>query len=249
MTPESLAPLFQRAIKDPRTKAIVLRVSSPGGEVLASEQIASLVSKAKNKKPVVVSMGDMAASGGYFISAPASTIYADKLTLTGSIGVFLGKFNLGGLYKRLDLRKEVDGFGPYPGLDSEHKAWNQEERAIMQRRLNQYYESFIQYVAQQRNISKELAQKAGQGRVWLGSESTDLKIVDKHGGLLDAIEGAKKQAKLSDDFIIYPVRESMSLVDAIAAETTPSIFLFSDLQKELAKLAWLKEHPFLYLAD
>jgi protease-4 len=249
VTPESLAPLFQRAVKDPRTKAIVLRVSSPGGEVLASEQIANLVSQAKNKKPVIVSMGDVAASGGYFISAPASTIYADRLTLTGSIGVFLGKFNLGGLYRKLDLRKEVDGFGPYPGLDSEHKAWTQEERAIMQRRLNQYYESFIQYVAQQRNISKEAAQKAGQGRVWLGSESTDLKIVDKHGGLLDAIEGAKKQAKLSDDFIIYPVRESMSLVDAIAAETTPSIFLFSDLQKELAKLAWLKEHPFLYLAD
>jgi protease-4 len=249
MTPESLEPLFQRAVRDPRTKAIVLRVSSPGGEVLASEQIANLVSQAKNKKPVIISMGDMAASGGYFISAPASTIYADKLTLTGSIGVFLGKFNLGGLYKKLDLRKEVEGFGPYPGLDSEHKAWTQEERAIMQRRLDQYYESFIQYVAQKRNISKELAQKAGQGRVWLGSESIDLKIVDKHGGLLDAIEGAKKQAKLSDDFIIYPVRESMSLVDAIAAETTPSIFLFSDLQKELAKLAWLKEHPFLYLAD
>lgn len=257
MTPEGLEPLFQRAINDTRTKAIVLRVSSPGGEVLASEQIANLVAQAKNKKPLIVSMGDMAASGGYFISAPASTIYADKLTLTGSIGVFLGKFNLGGLYQKLDLRKELMGLGPYPGLDSEHRAWTREERAIMQRRLDQYYESFVDYVARHRNISKDLAQKAAQGRVWLGSESVDLKIVDKHGGLLEAIEAAYKQANITDDFVIHPVRESMGLLDVLSEETIPGaslnlnslgLFLDPELQKETAKMFWIKEHPFLYLA-
>ncbi len=257
ITPKSLEPLFKKAINDPRTKAIVLRVSSPGGEVLASEQIANLVSEAQSKKPVIISMGDVAASGGYFISAPAQMIFANKLTLTGSIGVFLGKFNLGRLYQKLDLHKEVTGLGPYPGIDSEHKAWIPEERVIMQRRLNQYYESFVEFVAKQRKISKGIAEKAAQGRVWLGEESIGLKIIDKNGGILEAIESAKKHTGLSTPFVIYPVRESLGIFEAISEETVPSIssqlnsfgFLInSDLQKEAAKLSWIQKHPFLYLA-
>jgi protease IV len=256
ITPQALEPLFQQAIRDSRTRAIVFRVSSPGGEVIASEQIANLVAYAKSKKPVIVSMGDMAASGGYFISAPSDRIFADKFSLTGSIGVFLGKFNFASLYQKLELRKEILGLGPYPSLDSEHKAWTVEERAVMQRRLNQYYTSFVDFVAQARKIPLESAEKAAQGRVWLGSESVDLKIVDENGGLLRAIEEAQHRAGLTTHFVTYPIRESLSLFDTISEESLvgmangdslKSLLSLPDLQKELAQLYWFQDHPFLFL--
>jgi len=105
----------------------VLRVSSPGGEILASNEIAAMVESTKAKKPIIVSMGDVAASGGYLISAPADKIFAQPLTVTGSVGVFLGKFSLANLYKKIDLRKEVVSQAPYAGLLSEGKPWSPEE--------------------------------------------------------------------------------------------------------------------------
>lgn len=257
VTPDALEPLFQRAINDPRTQAIVFRVSSSGGEVLASEQIATLVSKARAKKPVIVSMGDMAASGGYLISAPANSIFADRLTFTGSIGVFLGKFNLAGLYQKLDLRKEVVGLGPYSALDSEAKAWTKAERGLMARRLNRYYDGFVDFVAKQRNISKELAEKAAQGRVWMGEESVGLKIIDKTGGILDAIAAAKLQTGLKTEFDIYPIRESVGIFEAISEETMPGVsldlntlglFVDKNIQKQMAQIAWISQNSFLYFA-
>ncbi len=257
VTPEGIEPLFDKALKDPRTKAIVLRVSSPGGEVLASEQIANTVARAKIKKPVIVSMGDVAASGGYFISAPAQKILANRLTLTGSIGVFLGKFNFGGLYKKLDLNKEVLGTGPYASIDSEHKSWTQEERAIMQKRLNQFYDSFVDFVAKNRKLSFETAEQAARGRVWLGKESIGLKIVDQSGGLLEAIETAKNEAGIQNNYEIYPIRESLNLFEALSEETLPGAqtnlglvkeLLDSDLQKSLAKALWMKQQTYLYWA-
>ena len=247
ITPTSVEPLLRKAMNDNRTKAIVLRVSSPGGEVLASEQIAALVTEAKSKKPLVVSMGDVAASGGYYISAPANTIFADNLTLTGSIGVFLGKFNLAKLFSKIELRKEVFGTGPYFAIDSEHKAWTPQEKAIMLRRLNQFYESFVDFVSKNRNISKDNAEKAAKGRVWLGRESVDLKIVDRVGGIMDAIETAKEKTGLSTEFVIHPVRETVGLFDAISEETFP--FALSDLQSELAKLYWIQKQSSLFLAN
>ena len=252
ITPDSLEPLFNKALSDPRTKSIVLRVSSPGGEVLASEQIANLVARAKKKKPVIISMGDYAASGGYFISAPGNKILADQLTLTGSIGVFLGKFNLGGLYRKLDVNKEIAGLSPFASIDSEHKAWTKDEKLIMQKRLNQYYGSFVDYVAKFRNISKETAEKAAQGRVWLGKESIDLKIVDKTGGLLDAIEVAKSESGETGPFVVYPVRESIGVIEAISEETLPGVSVNGLFDREviqsLAKMAWIQQQKYLYLA-
>lgn len=247
VTPKSVEPLIRKAVSDNRTKAIVLRVSSPGGEVLASEQIASLIAEAKSKKPLIVSMGDVAASGGYYISAPANTIFANNLTLTGSIGVFLGKFNLAKLFSKIDLKKEIIGTGPYFAIDSEHKAWTPDEKAIMNRRLNQFYESFVNYVARSRNISTETAEKAAKGRVWLGNESVELKIVDRVGGMMDAIETAKEKTGLSTEFVIYPVRESVSMFDAISEETFP--FALSEIQTELSKLYWIQKQSFLFLSN
>jgi len=257
ITPSKVEPLFKRAINDARTKVIVLRVSSPGGEVLASEQIASLIAEARLKKPIFVSMGDVAASGGYFISAPAQTIFADKLTLTGSIGVFLGKFNLGKLYSKLDLKKEISGLSPYLGIDSEHRAWTGEERSIMQRRLNQFYENFVDFVAKNRKITRESAEKAAQGRVWLGRESIDLKIVDSQGGIMDTIEAAKIQTGLNSDTVTFLIREPVGIFDAISEETSPfasagiesfGFLLDPQLQQEMAKLFWIQKHSVMYLA-
>jgi protease-4 len=256
ITPEHLESLFEKALRDNRTKAIVFRVSSPGGEVLASEEISSLVEKVKKQKPVIVSMGDMAASGGYFISAPSDKIFSNQLTLTGSIGVFLGKFNLAGLYQKLDIKKEIWGNGPWIGSDSEHKPWTKNERALMERRLFQYYDSFVDFVAKQRNLSKESAEKAAQGRVWLGVESIGLGLVDKTGGLLEAIEAAKAASGTKGTFVVHPVRESVSLFEALSEEATPGIL--SEFRSVaglwgpsfptlLAKMDWISQHPYLYL--
>ncbi|MBM4318046.1 MAG: signal peptide peptidase SppA [Deltaproteobacteria bacterium] len=257
ITPEHLESLFEKALRDNRTKAIVFRVSSSGGEVLASEEIASLVAKAKKQKPVIVSMGDMAASGGYFISAPSDKIFSNQLTLTGSIGVFLGKFNLAGLYQKLDIKKEIWGNGPWIGSDSEHKPWTKNERALMERRLLQYYDSFVDFVAKQRKLTKDAAEKAAQGRVWLGVESLGLGLVDKTGGLLEAIEAAKVACGDKGAFVVHPVRESLSLFEALSEEATPGVL--SDFKAVvslwgtsfpnlLAKMDWISQHPYLYLA-
>src|SRR5262249_40561148 len=162
-------------------KAIVLRVSSPGGEVLASDEIAGIIERARKQKPVVVSMGDVAASGGYLISAPADRIFLEPMTVTGSIGVFLGKFNLAGLLKKIELQKEVLSYAPHAGLFSEDRPLTNEGREILTRRLNQYYDSFVSFVAKSRGIPKEDAEAAAKGRVWLGEQARNLKLADERG--------------------------------------------------------------------
>jgi len=199
----------------------------------------------------------MAASGGYFISAPSDKIFSNQLTLTGSIGVFLGKFNLAGLYQKLDIKKEIWGNGPWIGSDSEHKPWNKNERALMEKRLLQYYDSFVDFVAKQRKLTKDAAEKAAQGRVWLGVESLGLGLVDKTGGLLEAIEAAKVACGDKGAFVVHPVRESLSLFEALSEEATPGVL--SDFKAVvslsgtsfpnlLAKMDWISQHPYLYLA-
>ena len=190
VTPGSFQKKLNHAIKDPRTKAIVVRVSSPGGEVMASQELADLVKEAKTDKPVIVSMGDMAASGGYYMSAPATRIFVNPLTLTGSIGVFMGKFQFSGLYKWLKLNKEIISKSPYPGLFSEDRSWSAAELQVMTQRLNTYYENFVGFVATSRSITKEKAEEAAQGRVWLGDQAKQLKLADELGGYMPALRYA-----------------------------------------------------------
>lgn len=219
ITPERLSRSLKRAVGDKYTDAVVLRVSSPGGEVVASDEIAAEVKKTNDVKPVVVTMGDVAASGGYFIAAPATKIFAQPLTITGSIGVFLGKFNFKELYKKIDLNKEVLTHAPYPGLLSEDRPWSEAEKKIMVKRLDEYYAGFVAHVAKYRHLKIDEAEKAAKGRVILGAEATGLKIVDSHTGYLDSVNEAAKLAGLEPgEYVTYVVQDGGGLLDLFGDE-------------------------------
>lgn len=251
ITPRRVDHLLSQALGDPRTSAIVLRVNSGGGEILASEEIAHLVEKAGKKKPIYLSMGDAAASGGYFIAIPAKRVFADPLTLTGSIGVFLGKFNLAGTFKWLQLKKEIISDAPYPNLFSEHQAWSPTERAILTKRMNQYYEGFTAYVAEKRKLTPAAAEKAAQGRVWLGHSALPLKLIDELGGINSAVRTAARDSDLSD-YETWVVEDGGGLFDFSAGVLGKAgIFdevLPSDLSRQMFWWAQLKKDPFLYLS-
>jgi protease-4 len=205
VTPASVQVKLKKAQSNPQTKAVILRVASPGGDVLASQQIATLLEETQSALPLFVSMGDVAASGGYFISAPAKRIFASPLTLTGSIGVFLGKFHFKGLYQFLDLHKEIQTTAPYPGLYSEDRPWSKAERAVMARRLENYYTSFLNYVSHNRRLSFEDVSAAAQGRVWTGQQALARQLVDELGGYYETVHYAAAQLGLERGE--YEVRE------------------------------------------
>ena len=257
VTPQKMQNLLKQAVSDQRTKAIVVRVSSRGGEILASDEIASFVENAKGKKPLVVSMGDMAASGGYYIAASGERIFASPLTFTGSIGVFVGKFNLEGLYKKLDLNKEILAHSPYPGLFSEDRPWNQREREIFLRRLNQYYDSFVASVGKARRLTQEQVEKVAKGRVWLGSDAYRLQLVDAEGGYLDAIKFVADKAGLKEEeYETWMVEEERGLLgffgDVAYSKSSFNALTLGLLSPELAReLNWMSrsvDEPYLYLA-
>jgi protease IV len=257
ITPERFERHLEKALRDARTKAIVVRVSSPGGEVLASQEIASLLESAKKKKPIFVSMGDYAASGGYMISAPAEAIFADPMTATGSIGVFLGKVSLEGLYKKIDLHKEIISQYPYAGIFSEGRSWNAEERTVMLRTLDQYYDGFVSQVARLRRLKKEEAEAAAKGRVWLGDDALQRKLIDKKGGLMAAIQFAREKIGVAEkDVETWPIIDSFGLFSMLenggmtqapsTIEGFAGLFISPEAGRSLDWMASLREQPFLY---
>ncbi|HRH45458.1 MAG TPA: signal peptide peptidase SppA, partial [Pyrinomonadaceae bacterium] len=182
-------------------KAIVLRVDSPGGSALASDLMWHAIENAKaKKKPVVVSMADYAASGGYYISCNADKIVAQPNTLTGSIGMFTGKMNVKGLYNWLGISNEYIMRGKNAGLFRETEKWSESERAKMVESANTVYkDNFLPKVAKGRNMTTEAVDAIGQGHVWTGTQGKEKGIVDEIGGMEKAIEIAKQLAGLPAD--------------------------------------------------
>lgn len=189
------------AVADNSIKAIVLRVDSPGGSALASDLMWHALENAKaKKKPVVVSMGDVAASGGYYISSNADKIVAQPTTVTGSIGVFVGKPVLKGLYEWLGITNEYTLRGKNAGIFRETEKWTPDERAKMEAQADKiYYNDFLPKVAKGRNKTTEEANALGQGRVWTGTQAKQNGLIDEFGGLEKAIEIAKQLANLPAD--------------------------------------------------
>jgi protease-4 len=188
------------AAEDATIKAIVLRVDSPGGSALASDLMWHALENAKAKKPVVVSMGDVAASGGYYIACNANKIVAEPTTVTGSIGVFMGKPVVKGLYDWLGVSNEYVMRGKNAGIFRETEKWTDTERAKMQDQANKiYYGDFVPKVAKGRGKTEEEVNTLGQGRVWTGTQGKQNGLVDEFGGLEKAIEIAKDLAKISPE--------------------------------------------------
>jgi len=188
------------AANDKSIKAIVLRVDSPGGSALASDLMWYALENAKAKKPVVVSMSDVAASGGYYIACNANKIVAEPSTVTGSIGVFMGKPVVKGLYDWLGVTNEYVMRGKNAGLFRETEKWTPEERAKMIEQTNSiYFDNFVPKVAKGRNKSAEEVNTIAQGRVWTGTQAKANGLIDEFGGLEKAIDIAKELANLPSD--------------------------------------------------
>jgi protease IV len=203
---DTLSKAINDARDDKTIKAIVIRVDSPGGSGLASDVIWHAVDAAKQKKPVVISMGDVAASGGYYISASASKIVAQPSTITGSIGVVAGKPVMRGFYDWLGISNEYILRGKNAGMFRETEKFNDDERAKFEAWIKTtYYNDFIPKVAKGRNKDAAYVDSVGQGRVWTGFQGKERGLVDEFGGLDTAIEVAKDLAKIPKDKGVHRV--------------------------------------------
>lgn len=185
------------AAADTSIKAIVLRVDSPGGSALASDLMWNALENAKAKKPLVVSMADVAASGGYYIACNANKIVAQPTTITGSIGVFMGKPVVKGLYDWLGITNQYVMRGKNAGIFRETEKWTPEERAKMEEQANNiYFGNFVPKVSKGRGKTDEEVNTIGQGRVWTGTQAKENGLIDEFGGLEKAISVAKELAGL-----------------------------------------------------
>src|SRR5947207_7510966 len=196
---DSLAKTLHEARDDQSIKAIVLRVDSPGGSGLASDIIWRAIESAKEKKPVVVSMSDVAASGGYYIACGANKIVAEPSTITGSIGVVGGKPVVKGFYDWIGVTNEYVLRGKNAGMFRETEKFSDDERKKFQEFLGTTYDDFISKVAKGRSKEKNYIDTIGQGRVWTGRQGKENGLVDEYGGLDKAIEIAKQLAHLPAD--------------------------------------------------
>ena len=215
MLSDDVSDAFYAAVKDPNVKAIVFRVSSPGGSDTASEQIADAMKAARDAgKPVVVSMGEYAASGGYWISSGASAIVANPSTLTGSIGVFGGKFALGDALSRFGVdERDISVGAPYSSAFSQAQGFTPAQRAALSGWIDQIYNGFIVHVAAGRNLPEDTVRDIAKGRVWTGEQAVGLHLVDKTGGFYDAVDVAKVLAKIGPtadvQLVMYPNKPTM----------------------------------------
>lgn len=196
---ETLVEALREARRRHSIKAIVLRVDSPGGSADAADDIWHEVELCRRVKPVVVSMGDYAASGGYYISAPADTIVAEPATLTGSIGIFAGKFNLLGGYRKLGMNIETLSRGPNAELYSPFKDFSADEARRFHELLERGYHEFVQRVARGRKRPERWVEGVAQGRVWTGSQARARGLVDVLGGMDTAIQLARRRAGIGPD--------------------------------------------------
>ena len=220
----SMVEKIRQARDDEATKAVVLRINSPGGSALASEVMWRELELLKAEKPLIVSMGDYAASGGYYIASPADAIYADRTTLTGSIGVFAVYANIGDALKnKLGVTVDVVNTGKYSDLTTMYRSPSAAELAWLQTMVEDTYSTFVGHVADGRNMTPEAVDNIGQGRVWAGADALGIGLIDGYGGLVDAISLAADRVGVSDDFRIWEVADELSPFDALFSGLTASV--------------------------
>ncbi len=212
----STASLIREARQDPNIKAVVLRVDSPGGQVMAAEQIRRQVALTRQSgKPVVVSMGDVAASGGYWISMNANTIYAEANTITGSIGIFGMLYNVPNALAKLGVSSDGVGVGPLAGAFDVTRPLDPQVAAMVQSIVERGYREFVGAVAKARGKAWDQIDAVAQGRVWTGRQALQRGLVDKLGGLHDAIGAAARLAGLGDHYSVGYLQPRLSGFDRL----------------------------------
>ena len=190
---QSLVAAIEAARADPKIGAIILRIDSPGGSALASELIAREVFATRGVKPIICSMSDYAASGGYFVAAGCDTIFAEPMTITGSIGIFSGKFDVSGLLAKLGVTTDTHRQGTHADAESMFRPYTDEERVVLLDKLRYAYGRFVGAVADGRKLAKDEVDGIGRGHVWTGLQAKPIKLVDQLGGFGDALDEAKRR--------------------------------------------------------
>lgn len=203
---------------DSSVKAVVLRIESPGGSSMASDVMWRELKQLGEKKPLIVSMGSIAASGGYYVAAPAKTIYALPLTITGSIGIFYGKADISELLGKVGVNVDTRKTTSRADAESIYRGFTDDERAELQHKVQQFYDVFLDRVAQGRHMTKEQVDAVGQGRVWAGQQAIEKGLVDKMGGLRHALDEARELGNLPKDapIVEYPAVEQSLLEWALS---------------------------------
>jgi protease-4 len=220
-------PVIEKLIKlrkNEKVKAIVLRIDSPGGGVGPAQEIYAEVKKAQREKKVVVSMGSVAASGGYYIACAADKILANPGSITGSIGVIVESMNVEDLLQRLGLRSMVVKSGKHKDMGSPFRPMTPEEEKLLQGVLDSVHDQFIQAVAQGRKLPVEKVRELADGRIFSGEQAKALGLVDEMGNLEDTIVLAAKMAGIrGEPEVIYPEKKRFSLLDLLLQETIQNI--------------------------
>lgn len=192
----TIAEAIKSARENPQIGALVLRIETGGGSAMAADVIWREIERTTKVKPVVVSMGTAAASGGYYIASPGTRVFANPLTITGSIGIFYGKADVSALLRKIGVNVEVYKTAPRADAESLFRPFTDEERVELKRKVWQFYDVFLQRVAEGRKLTKEQVDAVGQGRVWTGEQALAHKLVDELGGLRQAIAAARALAGL-----------------------------------------------------
>jgi protease-4 len=224
ITASGLTRVLKQVQNDASISGVILRVNSPGGDGVASDEILDQAKDLSKKKPLVISMSDLAASGGYFISMTGDPIVAYPNTLTGSIGVIFAKPNLHGLYDKIGLNKQVLIRGHYAALDSDYEPLTGDALQKLREQIDEFYRVFVSRVADGRKRSFDQIEPLAQGRVWLGEQASKNGLVDQLGGIDRAIETVKKRAHIPADenvsIVTYPARRSV--LDVLMSRTEDS---------------------------
>jgi protease-4 len=193
----SLAALLDGLRETPSVRGVALRIESPGGDALASDLLWRSVERLTREKPVVASLGDVAASGGYYLACAADAIFAEATTLTGSIGVVGGKLDVSELYRRLGIGRDAVERGARAGMLSETRPFSADERSALRSGMSALYASFVDRVARGRELATDAVLRAAEGRVWSGARAQQLGLVDSLGGPLEALRDLRQRSGLA----------------------------------------------------
>ena len=233
---------LKKAAKSKSIKAIIFRIDSPGGSALASDLIWKAVKEAAEKKPVIASVVDLGASGGYYITTPVDSFFAASGSLVGSIGIFAGKFNIRGLYDKLKLRSESVRIGDNATLFSIMDPWTKQEKNIIFKIINDFYVDFVRKVADARGQTYEQIDNLGQGHVWTSEQALENGLVDNVGGFYEALKAAKEMAGIDANESVrlsyYPKKKSFfgNILNKVEIIASVKINPVESLVKQLEKI-------------
>lgn len=232
-TSAGMVRLLKQAEDDVTIKGVILRVDSPGGDGVASDDILHEAKNLSKKKPLVISMSDLAASGGYFVSVTGDPIIAYPNTLTGSIGVIYARMSLHGLYDKIGVNKQLLSRGRFTNLDSDYNALTDEERAKIASEVDAFYKTFVSRVADGRKKTYDQIEPLAQGRVWMGAQAKQNGLIDELGGLDRAVELVRQKANIaaSDKIVLVPYPAKRNFFDMLFSHADESTAVETRIQQ------------------